>query len=227
MSLRHASSKRSRSEVYDTLKDAIQYLELLPGSIIHETELVERLGCSRTPIREALIRLSSEFLVDIYPQRGTYVSNIDFSLAHEVAYMRHILDTDVCMTLCQQNAKIRDAVDEKLYFMSTAVKNHDVVRYIRADNEFHRAIFSFAGHEMIWSIIANSRAHYNRVLVLDLSRPNILEKSYQEHLDIIDCIENGDANRLCTILDVHHDHKDNTERESAIRTRFPEYFGNK
>lgn len=217
-------NKRSNSEVYDTIKDAIQYLEWMPGSVIHENELVERLGCSRTPIREALIRLSGEFLVDIYPQRGTYVANIDFHLAHEVAYMRHILDTDVCMSLCSQRAQIRGTVEEKLYFMSTAVKNQDVARYIRMDNEFHRAIFTVAGHEMIWSIIANSRAHYNRVLVLDLSRSGILQKSYQEHLDIVQCIEDGDAQRLQAILDVHHDHQGHTEWEAAIRAQFPQYF---
>ena len=76
-----ATGKHSRSEIYHILKDDIQYLRLMPGSIIRENELAEQLGCSRTPIREALIRLSSEYLVDIYPQRGTYVSNIDFPLA--------------------------------------------------------------------------------------------------------------------------------------------------
>ena len=59
--------RRSRGEVYTELKDAIQYLDLMPGSVIHENELIEQLGVSRTPIREALIRLASEYLVDIYP----------------------------------------------------------------------------------------------------------------------------------------------------------------
>ncbi len=57
-------NRRSRIEVYTSLKDAIQYLELMPGEMIHENELVEKLGVSRTPIREALIRLASEYLVD-------------------------------------------------------------------------------------------------------------------------------------------------------------------
>ena len=57
-----STKRRSRIEVYDSLKDAIQYLELMPGSIIHENDLVQKLGVSRTPIREALIRLSNEYL---------------------------------------------------------------------------------------------------------------------------------------------------------------------
>ncbi|MBQ8143995.1 MAG: GntR family transcriptional regulator [Butyricicoccus sp.] len=220
------AKRRSRVEVYQTLKDSIQYLELMPGSIIHENELIEKIGVSRTPIREALIRLASEYLVDIYPQRGTYVSTIDFHLAHEVAYMRHVLDQEVCLKLCQQKVSLRDAVDEKLYFMSQAVKKGDVIGYIKNDNAFHSAIFAVAGHEMIWEIISNSRAHYNRMLVLDLQRPGVLEKSYQEHLDIVDMIEQGNEEELMKILDRHHDHQDMSEREREIRAMFPEYFAN-
>lgn len=218
--------RRSRVEVYDSLKDAIQYLELMPGSIIHENELVEKLGVSRTPIREALIRLAGEYLVDIYPQRGTYVSTIDFHLAHEIAYMRHVLDTEVCLGLCRQRAPLHDAVEERLYFMSQAVKRADVVGYIKNDNAFHNAIFAVAGHEMIWEIISNSRAHYNRMLTLDLQRPGVLEKSYQEHQDIVAAIEAGDEAGLAAILDRHHDHKDMQTREKEIRALFPAYFEN-
>ena len=218
--------RRSRIEVYDSLKDAIQYLQLMPGSIIHENELVEQLGVSRTPIREALIRLAGEYLVEIYPQRGTYVSTIDFHLAHEIAYMRHILDTEVCLNLCRQRTSLHAAVEERLYFMSQAVKRQDVVGYIKNDNAFHRAIFAVAGHEMIWEIISNSRAHYNRMLTLDLQRPGVLEKSYQEHQDIVTAIAAGDEAALTEILDRHHDHKDMQAREKEIRARFPAYFEN-
>ena len=217
-------NRRSRIEVYTSLKDAIQYLELMPGEMIHENKLVEKLGVSRTPIREALIRLASEYLVDIYPQRGTYIATIDFHLAHEVAYMRHVLDREVCMTLCRKRVSLREAVEEKMYFMSQAVRHKDVVGYIKNDNAFHNAIFAVAGHEMIWEIISNSRAHYNRMLVLDLKRPGILEKSFQEHQDIVRTIEQGNEEELEKILDRHHDHRDMSEREREIRAMFPEYF---
>lgn len=220
------TKRQSRIEVYDFLKDAIQYLEFMPGSMIHENELAEKMGVSRTPIREALIRLSNEYLVNIYPQRGTYVSTIDFHLAHEIAYMRHVLDTKVCMALCRRRVPLRDAVDERLYFMSQAIKRQDVVGYIKNDNAFHHAIFAVAGHEMIWEIISNSRAHYNRMLTLDLQRPGVMEKSFQEHRDIVATIARGDEEALTQILDRHHDHRDIQERANAIRAMFPAYFEN-
>ncbi len=90
---------------------------------------------------------------------------------------------------------------------------------------FHNAIFKVAGHETIWEIIANSRSHYNRVLTLDLQRPGALEKSYKEHIQIIQLIEGGDIDQLQMLLENHHDYTLNTdERETVIRELFPQYF---
>lgn len=224
MQSRNAPGKRGYADVYQTLKDDIQYLRLMPGSVIRESDLIRDFGCSRTPIREALLRLSGEYLVDIYPQRGMYVSRIDFPLAAEVAYMRHILDSDICLSLCRQHTSLQSSVDEVFYFMSTAVKNRDVVRYIQMDNAFHRAIFTAAGRERIWSIISNSRAPYNRVLVLDLSMDNNLERSYGEHQKIAEYIETGNEEELRKILEVHHDHLPSPGYEEKIRAQFPQYF---
>lgn len=218
--------KTGRTDVYRSLKDAIQYLHIMPGSVLHEAELTDRLHCSRTPIREALIRLSGEYLVEIYPQRSTYVAPIDFHLANEVAYMRHLLDSDVCLLLCREKASLGEATEQTLYFMERAVQKRDVLEYIRLDNAFHGAIFSVAGHDLMWTSIANSRAHYNRVLVLDLRRPGMLQKSFEEHRQIIRCIESGQTKALSAILDVHHDHQNTASHEQAIRTQFPEFFIN-
>lgn len=218
------SSLRNRPNVYATLLDAIQYLDLKPGSIIKEQELAAQLGVSRTPVREALLRLSSEALIDIFPQRGTYVAEIDFNIAQETAYMRHLLDREVCLTLCRQRAPLQDTVEQQMYFMSLAVKKRQPVEYIKQDNAFHRAIFAAAGHEIIWNIISNSRAHYNRILTLEMQLPGILQKSYDEHQSILASIESGNATRLIEILERHHDHTSMPEKEKLLRSEFPDYF---
>ncbi len=215
---------QGRSVAYSMLKDAVQYLELMPGSVLVESELIRTMELGRTPIREALIRLSEEMLVNIFPQSGTYVAPISFELASEVSYMRHLLDKDVCLSLCAKKAKIRDTLDEQFYFMRSAIKRNDIAEYIRQDNSFHGQIFAYAGHAMIWNIISSSRAHYNRVLMLDLNGTGKLEHSYQEHENLVDCIESGDRKKLNAILEKHHDHDMNEDYKKEIRTRFPEYF---
>lgn len=215
---------QGRSVAYNMLKDAVQYLELMPGSVLVESELIQNMNLGRTPIREALIRLSEEMLVNIFPQSGTYVAPISFELAREVAYMRHLLDRDVCLTLCARKTKLQEHLDEQLYFMRSAIKRGDVAEYIRQDNALHGVIFRLAGHESIWTIISNSRAHYNRVLMLDLQGEGKLEYSFQEHQDMINCIESGNRKDLDKILAHHHDHNPTREFEFEIRQKYPQYF---
>jgi DNA-binding GntR family transcriptional regulator len=213
-----------RVQIYEVIKDSIQYLELMPGSIIREQELASQIGVSRTPIREALIRLAADFLIDIYPQKGTYVAKIDFGLAQEIAYMRHILDMDICLKLCGNKAKIKEFLSDNFYFMSNAVKKGHVQEYIINDNEFHRSIFNYAGHKIIWGFISDSRAHYNRVLMLDLRRPHMLEKSLEEHHQLVDYIESGNKTKLREILERHHDHNNIIKLSHELKTLFPAYF---
>jgi len=217
---------KQKVDVYHLIKDQIQFLELMPGQTIKESEMIEELGVSRTPIREALIQLSSEYLIDIYPQRGTYVALINFGIARECAYMRHILDTDVCVELCRKKANLSEALEDSLFFMQKAVNKKDVIEYIRNDNEFHRTIFRTAGHEMTWEIISDSRAHYNRVLTLDLRREGILEKSLNEHRRMVELIREGKEKELLKLLDIHHDYTHMADREKELRTEFPAYFEN-
>ena len=225
MAIERARRRRKSSvEVYDVLKDEIQYLTLKPGTHIHEAELIEQFGVSRTPIREALLRLSSDGLVDILPQNGTYVSKINYKLATEVAYMRHLLDTDICQQLCRSRTPVRDAVDEAIYFMSVAVRKQDIIGYVKQDDHFHESLFRVAGHEQIWRIVENSHAHNNRVRMLDMQRPGTMEPSLQEHLKIVDCIESGDEQTLMEIMAHHHDHSGSAEREKLFREIYPDYF---
>ena len=216
-------SINSKLNVYNSLKNAIQFLELKPGARISEPDIAAELGVSRTPVREALIRLSDELLVEIYPQRGTYVSKIDLSLANEMAYMRHIIETEICINMCREKAKIADLVEEKLFMMNLALKRQDIVEYILNDEGFHSAIFSYGNHQMIWNIISSTRAHYIRFLVLDMTQPRGLEESYQDHLKMVECIETGNEEELLKLLNIHHDYNER-KREKQIRDTYPEYF---
>ncbi len=214
---------RTKINVYGIIKEKIQFLEMEPGERIIESELSEAFGVSRTPIREALKRLEEERFIDIYPQRGTYVSKIDFSLVKEMAYMRHVLENDIFMSLCRAKKNVTHAVEDKLLMMELALKNKDYKAYIQQDARFHRSLFACGGHEQIWDTISGFMAHYTRVLVLDMMLPDSLESSYKSHLKIADCIENGRADELKEIMDVHHDYY-MTEADEKIQALHPGYF---
>lgn len=218
-----AGSTRIKVNVYGLLKEKIQFMEMKPGSRIVEAELSEEFGVSRTPVREALKRLEEEGFIDIYPQRGTYVSLIDMAKVKEMAYMRHILEEHIFTELCQKKVSVRRQVEDKLLLMELALKNQDYKSYIKQDGNFHRALFECGGHEQIWDAISGLLAHYTRVLVLDMMMPDSLEASYQSHLKIADCIENGKKKELREVMATHHDHYV-TETDEKIMEQYPDYF---
>ena len=213
----------NKVNVYGELKESIQFLEMRPGAKIVEAELAKEFGVSRTPVREALKRLEEEQFIDIYPQRGTYVSKIDFTVVKEMAYMRHLLETSVLRELCAKKIQVRSAVEENLLMMELSLKNGDYKSYIRQDALFHRALFEIAGHVVLWDTIAGFLAHYTRVLVLDMMLPENLAASYKSHQKITECIENGDLEELERIMEVHHDHE-MTEADRKLKEMHPDFF---
>ncbi len=217
------NNQLSQISVYRTLKDAIQFLDFEPGSRIVEAELTERLGLSRTPIREAMIRLSDEQLIDRYPQRGTYVSKIDVSLAKEMAYLRHIVETDVIMHLCKKKVDLADAVAQSLFAMNQALERDDIREYLVQNDSFHLSIFCAGGHGATWDVISNTLTHYIRYLMLDMTVPASLPRSFQEHQQMIELIRNGETRRLEQLLISHHD-SNALKDEDKIRARYSSYL---
>lgn len=213
----------NKLNVYGKLKENIQFLEMKPGTKIVESDLAKEFGVSRTPVREALKRLEEERFIDIYPQRGTYVSKIDFTVVKEMAYMRHILETDVLRDLCEKKIPVRRAVEENLLMMELALKNSDYESYIKQDALFHRTLFEVGGHAVLWDTIAGFLAHYTRILVLDMMLPDNLAASYQSHVKITESIEMGNQEELDRIMAVHHDHE-MTEADRKLKEMYPKYF---
>ena len=127
--------------VYDLLRDEILDLKLLPGSPVDEVQLAERFGMSRTPIREALVRLSSEGLIETLPNRATMVSNIDFLNLHTF-FDALVLMYRVTTRLAAQRHRPEDLVAiRKLHKdYATAVKDRDALAMIAANAAFHAAI---------------------------------------------------------------------------------------
>ena len=87
--------ENGKDYAYRVLKDNIMTLNLKPGELLSEADLSEKLGISRTPIREVLMRLKNEHLIEVKPQTGTYISLIDANLIEEAMFMRYTLEKEV------------------------------------------------------------------------------------------------------------------------------------
>ncbi len=113
---------KSKAEVLKILRDKMLFLELKPGETIQDSDLARELDVSRTPVREALLALQKEGLVDIYPQSGTFVSLIDMELLTEIAYIRRTVESDVFQALVHQKADIRAQLEKFVLLQELAVR---------------------------------------------------------------------------------------------------------
>ncbi|NLC68561.1 MAG: GntR family transcriptional regulator [Clostridiaceae bacterium] len=197
----------SRNYVYDTLRRNIMLLELKPGTKITEKILAEKLGVSRTPVREALIKLSREDLVDIYPQRGSFISLIDPQHVEEAAFIRKNLEIAAIKSSCKDFPEgVLFSLKANLNLMEFQLKQPEInnLEVFNLDGEFHKLIFKGCNKMKVWSVITGVSTHLNRVRFLKLlvasdSWMNVL----RQHSEILDAICKKDISKGVKVLEEH------------------------
>ncbi|HEX2925795.1 MAG TPA: GntR family transcriptional regulator [Ruminiclostridium sp.] len=210
--------------IYMEVKNKILNLEYKPGQMISETEISELLSVSRTPVREVFIRLSYEKLINIYPQKGTFVSLIDLSFVRESVYMRNLLECQISNEIIDSGLKdLPQEIKKNIRLQKDLVENDgNIEEFLDLDNDFHRAIFKAVNHDTIWDIISTTRIHYNRFRLLTMYEPEMLNKVFQEHFDIMKKIEQGDKKGCNTLLKQHH--YNGLEHADILKEKYPSYF---
>ncbi len=210
--------------IYMEVKNKILNLEYKPGQMISETEISELLNVSRTPVREVFIRLSYEKLIDIYPQKGTFVSLVDLSYVRESVYMRNLLECQIAGEIIDIGMKNLPAeIKKNIRLQKDLVENDgNIEEFLELDNDFHKVIFKAVNHETIWDIISTTRIHYNRFRLLTMYEPEMLNKVFQEHFEIMTKIEEGDKKGCNTLLKKHH--YNGLEHADILKEKYPGYF---
>ena len=174
------------------------------GEALSETALAVKLGVSKTPIREAFLRLKTEGLVDIQPQRGTFVFDMTADEVRELTELREVLEIAAVRFAIRRRAKpLADALDEAVAGMRDALKNPDALKYRLIDDTFHRAIIEHAGNAFLQasyeSIAFRIQALRNR-LSLD---PVLNKESFREHREFAALVRAGEIYRASTCLSDH------------------------
>tara|TARA_R110002049_G_scaffold188402_1_gene356781 strand:- start:9162 stop:9860 length:699 start_codon:yes stop_codon:yes gene_type:complete len=194
--------------VYTILRDEILALTLAPGSAIDEIQLSERLSMSRTPIREALVRLASEGLVTTLPNRSTVVSNIDFMNMHTF-FDAITLMYRVTTRLAAQYQTPADmaAIRARQKEFAAAVAAQDALAMIATNREFH-AVIAMAGRNPYYeSLCLRLLDEGRRLLRMYYSSfdDQLPHQYVQEHEDLIEAIETRDIARADSLAAVHAD----------------------
>ena len=194
----------TKDYAYRVLKKNIMNLDLKPGDVLSEKDIANELGLSRTPIREVVMKLKEDHLLEVIPQKGTYVSLIDIDLMNEGTFMRVVLEVEILKLACESFPE--DSIDKlemNLFAQKIACKKPNAkIEMHRLDQKFHEIIFNGVNKSNIWDSIQKISSQYNRVRVLsELSKGT--EHIVIEHERILDVIKNKRYSAVNEVIDNH------------------------
>lgn len=207
---------------YHEIRGRIVSLDLKPNQAIGELFLAEDLCMSRTPIREALTRLSGEGLVDFRARAGTIVAPIRLEAVRAAQYVREKLELAIIEEATQTQSNraifnIRQAIEEQRF----AISEGDTALFFEADEQMHRSFSQMIGRGGVWKIISESKKHMDRLRRLSLEGTD-LGVLLKDHQDILAAVEGGNATDARTVMKVHL--RRAMEDVDRLSERHSEYF---
>lgn len=219
---RHARES-GRYYALRTLKDNIIRLELKPGSMVSEKELADELGLSRGPVREAMIELAKVKIVEIYPQRGSAISLVDYDLVDEACFMRETLEAAVVERCCKRGAEPEhlDWLKENIKLQRFYLENQNYDKLLTLDDEFHRRLFLYANVMQIYNLMNSMLVHFDRVRAMALTAVKNI-KIIEDHSLILDAMLKCDSKAAKQIMHTHLT-RYQIDKE-AIRKEYPQYM---
>jgi DNA-binding GntR family transcriptional regulator len=211
------------SRIYADLRAELVSLQRRPGEAVSEAEIALSYGVSRTPVREAILKLSDEGLVEIFPQSGINVSRISIAALPEAIVVRRALEeTTTRMTAERATASQILTLHSVVERQREADVAHDRDAFHQADELFHATIAEIAGYPGIWKLILQVKVNVDRFRQLTLPQAGRMAAVISEHERILSAIEAHDADRAAAAMAKH------IERLlgdiAALRHINPEFF---
>lgn len=196
-----------REQVAHALRAAIISGDMEPGCVYSAPSLAGRFGVSATPVREAMLDLVREGLVETAPNKGFRVTSIDERDLDEITQLRLLLEPPVVRDVTPQ---IPDADLPRIRSLADAIvsgaEKGDLIEYTDADRAFHLALLSYAGNSRLTDLVSDLRAHTRLFGLSSMLERGELVGTAREHLLIVDAIESRDAARVEASLRTHIGH---------------------
>jgi DNA-binding GntR family transcriptional regulator len=189
-----------KDKAYRMIREMIINCTLTPGTLINEKELIELIGVSRTPIREALSRLEHENLVRIVPQRGVFVTELTVKNIEDLCEIREIAEPYFARTAAI-NADINELKQFEDFFMHALESDYETV--IKTDRHFHRYVASFSKNAYLIQMMKSVYAQNERLRMLSCRVPSRVAAAAEEHLNIIRAMLQRDADGASEAMKIH------------------------
>lgn len=195
------SSPITNQTIVDVLRGDILRGKLQSGQPLKQDEIAAQFGVSKIPVREALVQLKVEGLVNFYANRGAFVSELSAAEADEIYVMRIALETaalaraipNLTVAQLKHAEEILDAIDQE----------ENIAKWGELNWEFHATLYSAASLPRLRDTIKALHTNIARYLVLYLAGMAYQKKSQKEHREILAACRHGDIEKAVTVLEVH------------------------
>jgi DNA-binding GntR family transcriptional regulator len=193
-----------RDQIYPLVRRMILTGVIKPGDVIDEKAIAAQLNVSRTPVREAVKKLSDENLVEVVAQSGTRAARIDRDEIAEAFLIRRALESESATQAATRMTQSHvDRLDDILMLHARALERKKYVEAIERDDDFHRYIAEISNLPRLWRAIEISKAQLDRCRHLMLPREGEAEATLKHHRAIINALKSGDSRAAATAMRDH------------------------
>lgn len=216
-------ARGAAAQAYDWLKTEILAGRLRPGDPLSENEIAQRLGVSRTPVREAFVRLAGEGLLAVRPQVGTSVAPIDVDAVADSQFLRETIESRT-VALAAARATEADARELRrlLREQRRLVARGEHRGFVELDDRLHQHLLSMAGRPRVWNAVEAAKAQLDRVRHISVEDPAWLQTVFAQHEEIVRRVIDHDAAGAARAMSRHLQTVFATiERIAAVH---PEFF---
>lgn len=209
------SYKPLRELVLDAIREAVISGALKPRERLMEIQLAEELGVSRTPIREALRKLELEGFIVMVPRKGAYVADFSFKDIADVYEIRAALEGLAAGLAAERiTDEELENMERLLAEKAEAIVQRDMDKLVEVDTKFHEIIYQASRNKRLWAIISNLREQIQRCRTTSLAFPGRMQKSLEEHRNIVEAIQSRDPQLSRQLAQEHIENAENSMIES-------------
>jgi DNA-binding GntR family transcriptional regulator len=191
-------------QIFNILQRDIVLCNILPGTALSEKEVSVRFDVSRQPVREAFIKLAESGLIQVRPQRGSFVNKISISHVNNGCFIRKAIECAVVRRAAElaTDSQILQ-LEQNIHQQKITVIQKKLHDFLKLDDEFHQQISLMADCPLAWSTIENIKANIDRVRFMSLEQTSPLNSLYQQHLDIFSAIQQRECEKAEASMSFH------------------------
>ena len=198
-------------EIYRDLYHKIEYLEYMPGELLSENELARQYNTTRHTIRNAFAGLKQNRLIEVYPQRGSFVSLIDMDMVSDLMFLREAVERMALQELMDREDLIDETCDKMQAILEKqkklGINGHPNKKFDELDRELHGTMLSSVGRLSAMELLQDEMVHFHRWRNLDLSVMLRNEDIIRQHEELIEAIRSRDKELADKRLLEHLDSK--------------------